>query len=176
MNKQTLRKEYLEIRKNIYNKELKSNIIFNKIINTKEYQNAHTIALYKNLKSEVNTDKLIDYSLNIGKEIVLPKVENNDLTFYKIDKQTIFIKSNFGVFEPIVDKTNYLAKEKISLIIVPGICFDQRGNRLGFGKGYYDRFLTNMKTTKIGICYKEQLLDSIPIDSNDVKMDLIITD
>ncbi len=176
MNKQELRTKYLKIRNSISNKERKSNIIFNKIINTKEYQNAKTIAIYKNLKSEVSTNKLIDYSLNIGKIIAIPRVENDNLSFYKIDKNTKLIKSNFGILEPINDKTNYLPKEKIDSIIVPGICFDKEGNRLGFGKGYYDRYLMNTKMKKIGICFIEQLTDNIQTEENDVKMDLIITD
>ena len=65
---------------------------------------------------------------------------------------------------------------KIDLIIVPGICFDKANNRLGFGKGYYDKYLANKNIKKFGICFKEQLLDDIPTDNNDIKMDLIITD
>lgn len=173
MDKQTLRKEYLEIRKNILDKDIKSKLIFNKIVNTIEYRQCKTIALYKSLDSEVNTDELIDYSLSVGKIVLLPKVINNDLVFYKITKETILIKSAFGVYEPI-EENNY--NGNIDLIIVPGVCFDKNNNRLGFGKGYYDRYLSNNSIKKIGICFKEQLLDNIPTDINDMKMDLIITD
>ncbi len=174
MNKQELRTKYLKIRNDISNKDIKSDIIFNKIINTSEYQSANTVALYKNLISEVDTNKLIDYTLTIGKTVSLPRVEDNNLNFYKVDKQTILIKSNFGVFEPISNQV--IPKENIDLIIVPGVCFDKNNNRLGFGKGYYDRYLMNTKMKKIGICFIEQLTNNIPADSNDVKMDLIITD
>ena len=173
MNKQSLRKEYLTMRDNIPNKEEKSNIIFDKIISLKEYQQAKTIALYKSLSSEVNTGKLIDYSLSIGKTVLLPKVIGNDLVFYEVTNKTIFMKSSFGVYEPM-EKNSY--DEKIDLIIVPGVCFDKKNNRLGFGKGYYDRFLINNKTKKIGVCFKEQLIDNIPTDKFDIKMDLIVTD
>ena len=173
MDKQTLRKKYLEIRKNLSDKNLKSELIFNKIINTKEYQNSHVIALYKSLDSEVNTDELIDYSLSIGKIVLLPKVINDDMIFYQITNQTIFVKSNFGVYEPM-EENHY--DGKIDLIIVPGVCFDKNNNRLGFGKGYYDKYLANKNIKKIGICFKEQLLDNLPADINDIKMDLSITD
>ena len=172
MNKQELRTKYLKIRNDISNKDIKSDIIFNKIINTSEYQSANTVALYKNLISEVDTNKLIDYTLTIGKTVSLPRVEDNNLNFYKVDKQTLLIKSNFGVFEPISNQV--IPKENIDLIIVPGVCFDKNNNRLGFGKGYYDRYLMNTKMKKIGICFIEQLTNNIPADSNDVKMDLII--
>ena len=176
MDKQTLRKEYLEIRKNILDKDIKSKLIFNKIVNTIEYQSANTIAIYKSLNSEVNTNKLIDYSLSIGKTIALPRVENNNLSFYKITDKTNLIKSNFGILEPPKNQVNYLPKSRIDLIIVPGICFDKKGNRIGFGKGYYDRYLMNTKMKKIGICFTQQLVDSIETEDNDMKMDLIITD
>lgn len=173
MDKKTLRKRYLDIRKNLPDKDIKSAIIFDKVINTQEYQHSHIIALYKNLESEVNTDKLITYSISIGKIVLLPKVVGNDMVFYQITKETIFLKSNFGVYEPM-EKDNY--DGNIDLIIVPGICFDKNNNRLGFGKGYYDKYLTNNNLKKMGICFKEQLVESIPTDDNDIKMDLIITD
>ena len=175
MDKQTIRSLYLEVRNNIQDKEIKSKKITKKIIETNEYKKAKVIALYKNLKSEVSTDELINYSLRIGKIVVLPKVTDNNLIFYKINKDTNFIKSNFGVLEP--DNNNYISKEDIDLVITPGICFDKYKNRVGFGKGYYDRFLegTNLKT--IGICFQEQITnDVIETTYNDIKMDLIITD
>jgi len=176
MDKQTIRKKYLEIRKNINNKELKSSVIFNQIINAKEYQNAKVIAMYKNLKSEVSTDALIDYSLNVGKIIALPRVTNDSLSFYKITNDSKLIKSNFGVQEPISNDNDYIYPDNIDLIIIPGVCFDKNKNRLGFGKGYYDKYLENTKIKRIGICFTEQLVDEIPITENDIKMDLIITD
>ncbi len=174
MNKLTLRKKYLEIRNNIIDKDLKSELIFNKIINTKEYDKATVIAIYKSLDYEVNTDKLIDHSLSIGKTVLLPRVIDDDMAFLELTAKTILIKSNFGVFEPIADKS--YPKDKIDLVIVPGVCFDYDKNRLGFGKGYYDKYLKDTKMKKIGICFEEQICKCLPTDSNDIKMDLIITD
>ena len=176
MDKQTLRKKYLKIRKDIANKNLKSKSIFNQIIKTKEYEKANIIAIYNSLNSEVNTNDLIDYSISKNKIVLLPRVVNDDLVFYKIDSHTILIKSEFNVFEPISNPNNYISSDKIDIIIIPGVCFDKDRNRLGMGKGYYDRYLKNIKATKIGICFSEQLIKSIPIDNNDIKMDLIITD
>ena len=76
--------------------------------------------------------------------------------------------------EPMYNKDN-IYKGKIDLIIVPGVGFDQNNNRLGYGKGFYDHFLKNKNIFKIGICFKEQLLDEIPVNEYDIKMDLIIT-
>ncbi len=169
--KDELRNKYKIIRDNIKDKDIKSSIIKNKVINTIEYQNSKVIALYKNLGSEVKTNELIDYALNDNKIVVLPKVIGNTLVFYKTDNKS-FTKSKYNIYEPI--ETDIV--DNIDLFIVPGICFDKYKNRLGFGKGYYDRALkTNSK--KIGICFEEQIYENrIKVDPFDIRMDKIITD
>lgn len=179
IDKKILREKYLLIRNNIKNKRAKSEIIMNKIIETDDFKNAKIIALYKSLKTEVYTNELIGYSIKKGKTVVLPKVENNNMKFYKINSmQDKLIKSRFGVEEPITDENNFINKEQIDLVIVPGVCFDKEKNRLGFGKGYYDKFLKNTKLNTIAICFDEQILDTeiIPITTFDVKMKKIITE
>lgn len=171
MTKEYLREKYKKIRNNIKDKDIKSNIIKNKIVNTIEYKKSKVIALYKNLNSEVDTNELINYALNDNKIVVLPKVKNNTLVFYKTDNKT-FVKSNFNIYEPV--ETDIV--DNIDLFIVPGICFDKYKNRIGFGKGYYDRVL-NSNSIKIGICFEEQVYnDKIDVDQYDVKMDKVITD
>ncbi len=167
-----IRDKYIKIRKNINNKEDKSNIITNKIINNTKYINSSNIALYKSLDSEVNLDYLINYSLDNNKKVYLPKVDGDKLTFYEINKNTKYVKSEFGVLEPIGDKI----MNSCDLIIVPGVVFDKNNNRMGFGKGYYDRFLCNKKIYKIGVCFKEQIVKNIEVNEWDIKMDEVITD
>lgn len=171
--KNKIRKEYIQIRKNILNKDIKSDIIFNKIINLKIYKEAKVIALYKSMNNEVNTDKLIEYSYN-KKIILLPKVNQDNMYFYKIDKNTKYKLSNIGVKEPINIE---IYKDKIDLLIVPLVVFDNECNRIGFGKAYYDKYLTNNNVPTIGIAFEEQKYQSIiPIEEHDKKLDLIITD
>lgn len=177
IEKDNLRKQYISIRKNIQNKKIKSKIIMEKVTENTLYKNSKVVALYKSLDSEVDTDSLIDYTLKANKTVVLPKVVKNELKFFKISSlDDNFIKSNFGVLEPIENEENFISKEKIDLVIVPGVCFDKNNNRIGFGKGYYDKFLkdTNLKT--MAICFKEQITNEIPLAENDVKMQYIITD
>ena len=175
--KNEVRKRYIKIRKNIEDKELKSKIITEKIIQSDVYKNATIVALYKNLKSEVDTNLLIEYSIRLGKTIVLPKITNETMEFYKIDSiNEQLIKSKFGVEEPSGEKDNLINKENIDLIIVPGVCFDKEKNRMGFGKGYYDKYLENSNLITIGICFSEQILDKLPVTANDIKMEQIITD
>ena len=137
------------------------------------------IALFKSFGSEVDTTELIEYSIIKGKIVALPKVVNNELKFYKIEhlKDTL-IKSKLGVEEPIANEINYIVKDNINLVIVPGLCFNKVGDRLGYGKGYYDRFLTNTNFKTIAICFEEQILEKeiLPVTYNDVKVQQVITD
>lgn len=179
MNKEYLRKEFIKIRKNIKNKNIKDKKIFNKIINSDIYKSANVIALYYSLESEVNTINLIKYMLNDNKEVYLPRVLNSsDMEFYKIDSlDNINHKSDLGIYEPDISK-EVLDKNLLDLIIIPGICFDKNKNRIGFGKGYYDNYLSAAKCYKTAIGYEEQILKDkyIITISSDIKLDMIITD
>ncbi len=175
--KKKLREEYITIRNNIKNKKEKSNEIFSKTIKTEEYKESKIIAIYKSIKTEVDTTELIKYSINIGKIVVLPKVEKHGLKFYKINSvEEKLEKSKFGIEEPLEEKENLVDNNFIDLVIVPGICFDLEKNRLGFGKGCYDKFLKQKDFKTIGICFDEQILEHIPITENDIKVKQIITD
>ena len=175
MDKKSLRKELIEIRKSIDNKKDKSTIIVNKIIKLKDYRNANVVALYKALQDEVDIDYLINYSLNCGKIVILPRVKDNNLIFIKVDKDTIYEKSSMSIEEPIYDKEK-VYNGNIDLIIVPGLGFDNNYNRIGYGKGYYDRFLRNNDVMKIGVCFSKQIRKSIPANKEDITMDLVIHD
>lgn len=175
--KKRLREEYKVIRRKIENKKEKSKVIFNKIIKTDIFKEAKTIAIYKNIKSEVDTTELIKYSLNMGKIIALPKVEENELKFYKINSICENLeKSKFGIEEPEGKEEMLIDNNSIDLVIVPGICFDLEKNRLGFGKGYYDRFLKQKDFKTIGICFDEQIIEKVPTDNNDVNVNEVVTD
>lgn len=178
INKRILRKEYIGRRNSIPNKDEKSLIIFEKLIKSCEYKNASVLALYKSLPSEVDTTELIKYSIVIGKVVALPKVVNNELKFYKINSSNDnFIKSKFGVEEPLGNNEDFISKNNIDLVIVPGLCFDKEKNRLGFGKGYYDGFLNGTDLKTIAICFQEQIInDILPVTNDDIKVQKIITD
>ncbi len=169
--KDKLRKKYLEIRKNINDKSNKSSIIMDKIINSDEYKKSNIIAIYKSLNSEVDTNELIEYSLNNNKIVVLPKVDGEILRFYKTDNKS-FIKGDFGIYEPIENEEI----NNIDLYIIPGICFDKYKNRIVFGKGFYDRFNYG-NSIKIGICFEEQIYKGkIKVNDYDSKMNKVITE
>lgn len=176
MDKNYLRRDYTIIRAKILDKKERSDKIALKVIKDPDFIKAKTVAIYKNGKNEVDTSQIIINATMNGKTVVIPRVEGDDLQFYKYSIHTKLIESEFGILEPEPIEENKVSKQKIDLCIVPGIAFDMANNRIGFGKGYYDRFLAGTKMKKIGICFEEQILKDglLPSDERDVKMDKVI--
>lgn len=173
MDKRILRNKYKEIRKNIKNKELLDDIIFNKIIELKEYKKSYLILIYVSLNDEVDTFKLIEHSLKIGKRVAVPKCEGDNIVFYNINKLSDLEEGRFRILEP---RTNEVIDNfSDSICIIPGVAFDKESNRIGYGRGFYDRFLERYNGTKIGLAYAECICDKIDSDSTDIKMNIVIT-
>ena len=173
--KDELRKKMISLRDNISNKKELSKIISNKIIELDIYKKSQIICLYKAMANEVDTEYLIQYSLKNKKTVLLPRVSDNNLVFLKINNDTKFIKSKFKVLEP-VNNPEDIYHGKIDLIICPGVCFDVFKNRMGYDKGYYDRFLQDKDIYKIGIGFNKQIMNKIPINNLDIKMNLVVTE
>jgi len=181
MKKKELREKYKQIRKDIENKEKLSEQITNKVLSSPEYINADVICSYISFGEEVGTIQIIKDALKKGKTVGVPITDKTHMDFYKITSiEEIKHKNSFGIIEPEKNKEDLIIPKSIDLIIAPGICFDLEDNRLGFGKGYYDKYLSNKELTafKIGVCFKEQILvnELIDIDVHDIKMDKVITD
>ncbi len=172
--KEEKRKELIRMRKYIIHKDEKSHRIYQKIIEHERYQKAKNIGLYYSLKDEVSTLELIQHSLKVGKKVYLPKVVEDDLLFYEIGENESFVQSPFHVMEPVGEENKRMVD--VDIMIVPGVAFDEEGHRMGFGKGYYDRFLEKQKVYKIGVCFREQMVKGIPYNSHDISMDEVITD
>jgi 5-formyltetrahydrofolate cyclo-ligase len=155
-------------------KKNRSNILLNKLEKLREFREANTILFYWSMRDEVYTHELIE-KWYLNKTILLPSVSGDHLQL-KIFKgrDKMISGEQFGIGEPdgeIVDDHS-----SIDMIVVPGIAFDQHNNRLGRGRGYYDKFLQFGNACKVGICFNFQLFPSIPVDKHDVPMDYVITD
>lgn len=170
--KSLLRREYLIVRKNISNKLDKSLTIKDKVIPLlKNYQ---IIGVYASMEGEVSTDELIKELLRESKVVVLPKIVGDYISFYQISSlDDLEVSDKYKIREPIGENEFKLPLEAI---IVPGICFDMSNDRLGFGKAYYDKYLEGKDIFKVGLCFKEQLVNQLPIDEWDIKMNIVITD
>lgn len=176
--KKKLRKKAENYRKSLEksDKLSKDETIFKKIIALKEYKEAKTLLCYVSVRNEIDTKKLIEYSLKIGKKVAVPKCfENRQMKFFYISSFDELETGSFGILEPKF--TADLCKEfDNSLCIIPALMVDKSFNRLGYGGGYYDRFLKGFNSVKCVVCYKDNLIDELPSDEFDVKADLLITD
>ncbi len=159
----------------------KSRIISEKLFSTEEYKKSNTVFIYMDFKNEVRTLDLINKMLNENKHVVIPYTDTVNTLIIPVEITNIKSDlkcSSFGYLEPRTEKVKEVEISKIDLIIVPGVVFDKRLNRIGFGKGYYDRILIKKRqdTKAIAIAYEFQVLDEIPFEDHDIKMEMIITE
>ena len=167
MDKNSLRKNAKEIRKNLFSKNANS-IANSRVQQSSLYKNSKNIFIFYPLKYEFNFLEL----LNDDKNFFLPKVCGEKLQICPYKKEDILIKSDLNICEPC---TNSINPNQINLAIVPALMADKNGFRLGYGGGFYDRFLSenpNIKT--ITVVFKELFVESLPHEEFDVKIDEII--
>lgn len=173
MKKEFLRKKYKEKRDNIKNKVTKDNLIYQKVINNKDILSSKTLLIYISINNEVDTIKIINYFL-YAKNIAVPKIIDNNMYFCYITNLNDLTPGKYNIPEPTNE--NIVTDFDNSICIVPGICYDKENYRIGYGKGYYDRFLSKNKIKTIGLCYKECMIEKIDNDKYDYKIDEVITD
>ena len=173
MDKKELRSHIKTLKKQ-YSKESlleQSKLILNNLENHKSFIDAKTVMLYSSLPDEVFTHDFLEKWRN-EKKIILPTVVGDDIIPVELSKDTKFTIGNFNILEP--QNNEYTGD--YDLIVVPGVAFDRKGNRIGRGKGYYDRFLCkHLNVNRIGICFDFQLVDEVPTEDNDIKMDEVIS-
>jgi len=145
--------------------------VFKKIEQLLEFKQADSILMYWSTGDELPTQDAINKWVTT-KTILLPSIKGHKMVLKKFFPEAPMIQRQLGIWEP--DLPN-VYDGKIDLVIVPGIAFDRKKNRLGRGKGYYDRFFARNKALKIGVGFDFQLMDKIPIERTDKRMDKIIT-
>ena len=145
-----------------------------------EFLSAKTVLFYASFRSEVETLSLIRESLAMGKKVLLPKVDikNSVLTLYEIKNMNELSPGYMGIPEPNLPDERCAVIDDADLAIIPGAAFDLSGNRLGYGAGYYDGLLSQRTRNIqiIALAYDEQLVESIPAEKHDVRVDMIVTD
>ena len=153
--------------------EYASEKIKNTVLNS--IKDAKCVMIYLSSFKEPDTFALFKELQNRGIKTVVPV---SDTTTFTITPSLVtnddLVKGAYGIYEP--KSVVPVSASDIDIALIPGIAFSKKGDRLGFGKGYYDRFLSEFRGTKIGICYDFQILSDIPVSSHDVKMDYIITE
>ncbi len=137
------------------------------------FRNAKNVGAYFSIGSEVQTHDILQEMLNSGKQLALPKVIKNDLIFKLITNFSDLEQGTFSIMEP-KDKCETI--KKLDLVIIPAIALTREGFRLGYGFGYYDRYLHGKKLKTIALSYAKQITKSFPHDSHDIKMDYMVTE
>ena len=156
----------------------KNRLIFERLISIPEFNTAQSVHLYIPIKGkkEVDTWPVVTYLLEARKKVVVPVMEFNSVVLHHVYLEDIHdLKPNkWGVEEPGQKITADI--KTIDVVIVPMIGGDTNGNRIGYGKGYYDSFLKQIKAVKIGLLYDECLIDEIPVEPHDIRLDIMVTD
>ena len=153
-----------------------SGLICKKFFITPFYKLSKNIALYYPIKNEVNPLSIFEYSINSDKNILFPKMEWGSLVFHKVKSLDDFTLNKYGVYEPGAN-SNKVEVEDIELFIIPGLAFDIKGNRLGYGKGCYDKVLNSVSSNKIvGFCYYFQIFNFLPSNVLDKKVGFLASE
>lgn len=148
-----------------------SEVILSKLENDDDFKKAHIVMIYSALPDEVQTQAFLE-KWRYRKKIILPTVVGDDIIPVELAEDTTFAVGDFNILEP----QNEPYTGGYDLIVVPGVAFDRNGNRIGRGRGYYDRFLCkHLNVRRIGICFDFQLVDEVPTEPNDIKMDKVIS-
>lgn len=173
MDKKELRTHIKMLKKQHTKEQLQeqSDLILSRLERHSDFIHAGTIMMYNALPDEVQTQGFLE-RWHLKKRIMLPTVLGDDIIPVEYAKDTDFAVGDFNILEP----QNEPYQGTFDLIIVPGVAFDRNGNRIGRGKGYYDRFLSQyLGVKRIGICFDFQLVAEVPTEPLDIRMDEVIS-
>jgi len=184
-DKRELRKEVLNIRKELSKEDVmqKSKLIAEKLISFDGFCNSKCIMAYMDFKNEVMTGFLIEHCLNLGKTVALPLIDSVDgqkkiYPYELADREYGLKPGTYGILEPVKEFSRRIDPKDIDLVVVPGVAFDVKGGRIGYGAGYYDVFLREVRDDclKVGIAFEIQVFPNIPKEEHDILMDAVITE
>lgn len=185
--KQALRRKMKQLRDDIpeESRREQNKTITNIILNTALYESATFILSYVSHGSEVDTTELIRHAVRDGKKVYVPKILGNGvMDFFQCEDMSQLHPGKMGILEPEADPcglfpyTTHISLDSSEncMILVPGLAFDQKLGRLGFGGGFYDRYLSSFrKKMAIGMAFNEQMIDEVPMGQEDVPVDLVVT-
>lgn len=176
--KNLIRKQMKQLRADMTRTERfeKSMQIFEQLITVPEFKRADRIYTYVSMDNEIDTIMLIDYSLSLEKRVFVPRVSGKDMEFYEISDISELNPGYRGIYEPDINgkEPDY---SRTGFMCMPGLAFDRSYNRIGYGGGFYDRYLSvENKLYKAALAYETQLLESIPAQDGDVRPDMIVTE
>ncbi len=142
-------------------------------LETEQYRNAKTVYGYLPYNQEVCTVPMLEQALADGKKVAVPKVYGDEMKFIYMTDLTKVAKSDFGIPEPVADGP--VADDPTALVLMPGLAFDKEGHRIGYGGGFYDKFLSQEpEHPTIALCYDFQMLGQLPTEEFDIPVDCVL--
>lgn len=175
MDKTALRKQIRIQKRAMTQKQIEyaSALLADKFYNSDAYKNSKTIYAYLPYNQEVRTEQIILRALQDGKKVAVPKVYGDDMRFLYLQDLSNIAPGAYGIPEPIFDES--VAEDKTSLVLMPGLAFDPNGNRIGYGGGFYDRFLSaEPEHPTVALCYDFQMVDHLDTEEFDIPVDLVL--
>jgi len=147
-----------------------------RLLSEEVFARAEVLALYSEIHNEVSTGFVAEKALALGKILAFPRVAGDDLEFIEVESLDDLSVGAFDVLEPKGRETVDLSA--LDMVVVPGVVFDKRGHRLGYGKGFYDRTLSRCSKdcVKVGLAYDFQLIEALPSAEHDEELSLLITE
>jgi 5-formyltetrahydrofolate cyclo-ligase len=180
MPKRSLRQQILARRRALSHEQwlASSRSAQRQLIELEQFSRAACIALYAPAHNETDTAGILEAALAAGKRVLYPAVCGDRMVLRQVEGLGSMAEGSFGILEPCPTGLDHHADEP-DLIVVPGVAFDLNGHRIGYGKGYYDRFLQHPDRTAhlVGLCHDFQLIEgALPAEEHDIRMELVVTD
>ncbi|MDR2531369.1 MAG: 5-formyltetrahydrofolate cyclo-ligase [Oscillospiraceae bacterium] len=178
MNKAELRRNLLQNRRPDPQKD---RLVLENLLSLNEFKKADLVLTYISAESEIDTREFINKCFELGKRVAVPKIAVHKMMFYEIINLDNTIKGKFGIPEPLIihEADSAHLNEQINnnntFCVVPALACDKRGYRLGYGGGYYDRFLAEYIGYSAALCYFDNII-GIPVEAHDCAVDMIITE
>lgn len=179
--KDVIRKIFLENRNSLSFSEIteRSVVIQKKLLETNYYSECEEVFCYVHFNSEVETDLIINDAIKKGKRVATPYMipKTRDMYFIEIKNLDNLVRNKYGILEPVFKEENIIKSGEKTLIVVPGAAFDKNNYRIGYGGGFYDKYLyENVYINTVGLFYDFQRTDALPVEQFDKQLDYIITD
>lgn len=150
--------------------------IFDRLTASITYRHSNEILLYASVGSEIDTWRIFDAAIKAGKKVAFPLCfEDNTMKYYYVNSRDDLETGSFGILEPKKGLEEY-SPQSLSLCVVPGIVFDKEGYRIGYGKGFYDRFLSTFPGVKVGLVYSNMIVPKVPRGRFDKHVDILISE
>ena len=175
MDKKELRRAIRERKRTMTEEEilLRSQRLGALFVKTEAYRDAKTVYGYLPYNQEVRTVPILQQALNDGKRVAVPKIYGDTMRFLYLTDLSQVEKNAMGIPEPIADEP--VAEDETALVLMPGVAFTKSGDRMGYGGGFYDRFLSaEPNHPTIALCYDFQIVESLPTEEFDIPVDLVL--